>query len=425
MNYEAICENELIKMGDNKQKLLVLASTFPRTMEDTEPRFVYDLCLYLREWFDITVLVPSFPGAAKHENMNGLEVVRFRYTLNKHETLAYPGAIMSRIYENPLRALLVPSFFLGMLCALKKLCKAEKFDVMHVHWFVPQGILRGILSNKKYPPYLLTGHGGDVCSLNKGAMKKLKQLAVAKASAVTVVSQYLQNVLLSDYTVAAPLTVCPMGCDLKSFNSKNAIAGFYKDNYNIDDMVILFVGRLAEKKGLCYLIEAMKLDPLANLPAHLVIVGDGPLKRDLMNQVQQLDLMNKITFVGSKTHDELVAYYASADIFCAPSIVARDGDQEGWSVVTLEAAASGIPVVTTKRDTDRVIIDNETGIAVEQKSAQELSDAINMLLVSKETRERMGKAGAQYVTQFGWENISRKYAGILLSLVKNRKGDQY
>ena len=195
---------------DRKYSLLVLASTFPRYIGDTEPRFVYDLCQNLKNKFNITILVPSFPGAAKHVEMEGLDIVRFRYALNRFETLAYPGAIMSRIYQKKWRVLLVPGFILGMCLAIKKLCKSEKYDVAHVHWLIPQGVVASFFRKSFFPPYLLTGHGGDVTSLNKGVIKKLKERAIRKAGEVTLVSQPLLNDLLSNYSLDSCADVCPM-----------------------------------------------------------------------------------------------------------------------------------------------------------------------------------------------------------------------
>ena len=98
-----------------KKKLLVTASTFPRWEGDTEPRFVYDLSRAMLNQFDITVLVPAAPGAQDHEEMGGLHVERYHYfPVHRWETLCYPGAIVPRIKEKKLRALLVPFLFAAL-----------------------------------------------------------------------------------------------------------------------------------------------------------------------------------------------------------------------------------------------------------------------------------------------------------------------
>ena len=95
------------------KSILVTASTFPRHMEDTEPTFIYDLCKQYSKYYKVTALVPAAPGAADREMMEGIEVIRYHYfPIHKFETLCYPGAIVPRIREKKIRALLVPFFFM-------------------------------------------------------------------------------------------------------------------------------------------------------------------------------------------------------------------------------------------------------------------------------------------------------------------------
>ena len=173
-----------------KKKLLVTASTFPRWEGDTEPRFVYDLCRAMRDEFDITVLVPAAPGAQDREEMGGLHVERYHYfSIHKWETLCYPGAIVPRIKEKKARALLVPFLFLSLWWNLFK--RRKQFDAVHAHWLIPQGIVQSFFK----VPYLVTGHGGDVTSLNQGILKALKRRCLQRAGAVTVVSPVAEEAM--------------------------------------------------------------------------------------------------------------------------------------------------------------------------------------------------------------------------------------
>ena len=97
-------------------RVLVLTSTLPRWPGDTEPRFVEYLSYELARGFEVVVLAPHCPGAARQETLsNGkqaLAIHRFRYFIPALQSLAYDGGILSRIRQNPLRLLLIP-FFLG------------------------------------------------------------------------------------------------------------------------------------------------------------------------------------------------------------------------------------------------------------------------------------------------------------------------
>ncbi len=98
-----------------RKKLLVTASTFPRWEGDTEPRFVLDLCRYMTDKYDVTVLVPASPGAKEQEVLEGVKVIRYHYfPIHRWETLCYPGAIVPRIKEKKIRIFLVPCLFMGL-----------------------------------------------------------------------------------------------------------------------------------------------------------------------------------------------------------------------------------------------------------------------------------------------------------------------
>lgn len=241
-----------------KKKLLVTASTFPRWEGDTEPRFVLDLSSHMTDEFDVTVLVPTSPGAKDTEVMDGVKVIRYHYfPIHKWETLCYPGAIVPRIKEKKVRILLVPFLFISLYFKLWRIL--PEYDIVHAHWLIPQGIVQSFFKK----PYIVTGHGGDISSLNKGIIKKLKIRCLEKATYAVVVSKQklkeIENIYLREYKVIS------MGVDLQKFSKeKNYIPDYFKQN---GKKVVLYVGRLVEIKGIKYLIEAIE-----GLDVKLIIV---------------------------------------------------------------------------------------------------------------------------------------------------------
>ena len=380
-----------------KKKLLVTGSTFPRWEGDTEPRFVLDLSEALTEYYDVTVLVPAAPGAADREIMNGVKVIRYHYfPIHKWETLCYPGAIVPRIREKKIRALLVPFLCISLYWHLFRMLK--DYDMVHAHWLIPQGIVQSFFKT----PYIVTGHGGDVAFMNKGIMRKLKKKCLKNASYVTTVSPHLGNIIKNIYPVAH-LDIQPMGCKTANFGKK-----FRKENYfhQNEKKVILFVGRLVEIKGIKYLIDAMR-----SVDAILVIVGKGPLEKDLKEQAMEQG--QKIQFLGPKTHAELREIYASADIFAAPSITAGDGAQEGFGLVILEAMASGLPVVASKSGgIVEIVKDEKNGLLSEEKSVWQLADNLNTLLDDSELYQKLSANAIRTVQQFDYSVIAGKYSNI-------------
>lgn len=406
LDKDAYIENEIdefLVMEEKKymkkrKKLLVTASTFPRWKEDTEPRFVLDLCLHLTEEFDVTVLVPAAYGAKEDEIIDGINIIRYHYfPIHRWETLCYPGAIMSRIKEKQIRVLLVPFLFVSLFFHLLKML--PEYDIVHAHWLIPQGIVQSFFKK----PYIVTGHGGDVTSLNKGLFKKLKTKCLRNAKAVTVVSNHLSE-KVKELTPELHISIIPMGVNTTLFGRQ-----YYRPDYfgQEDKKVILFVGRLAEKKGVSYLIDAMKY-----IDAVLVIVGDGPMRRKLESQAA--DMKNKVRFFGARTHEELKIIYASADVFVAPSVTAEDGDQEGLGLVILEAMCSGLAVVASDSGGIKdVVHDGYNGLLAEEKNSADLANKIKILLKDEAFYKRIVCNSAESVQQYDYNVLAKKYCGLL------------
>lgn len=391
------------------KKLLVTASTFPRWINDTEPRFVLDLSSALLKKYDVTVLAPATAEARTNEMINGVKIIRYHYfPIHKFETLCYPGAIVPRIKEKKIRILLIPFLVAALYINLFRVL--PQYDIVHVHWLIPQGVIQSFFKK----PYIVTGHGGDVTSFNKGIVRMLKIRCLKKAQYVTTVSQHLKNEVFKIYP-NKDIKVIPMGCNLENFGKQ-----FYiPDNFHQSNKkVILFVGRLAEKKGVTYLIEAMQ-----KIDAVLVIVGDGPLKETLVKQSK--DIKHKVKFLGAKTHEELKVVYASSDIFVAPSVTAKDGDQEGLGLVILEAMASGLPVIASNSGgITSIINDKVNGLLCEEKNIIQIEEKISELLKNEELYKRLVKNAMKTVGKFSYEAVAAKYIKVLDNSLKRADNDK-
>lgn len=379
---------------DRRLRILIIASTFPRFAEDTEPRFILDLAGALQQYCDVTVLAPSAPDVNNEEVLDDVSVIRYRYfPIKKWETLCYPGAIVPRIREKKIRALLIPFLFGSLWLYLRR--HGGEYDIINPHWIIPQGIVQSFCRGR----YVITGHGADVTSLNRFPIKWLKSRCLNRASKVTVVSTRLATFLEENYGVR-DIKVCPMGCKLEVFSPQNRVDNYFHQG---DKKVILYVGRLAEKKGVTYLIRAMDM-----VNAKLVIVGTGPLEEELKRQAAQSKA--DITFFGKKPHSEIKIILASADVFVAPSITAKDGDEEGLPVSIMEAMASGIPVVASNSGgIADLIVDGENGILSEEKDIDGIAENINRLLANKEYSELLVHNALETIKGYDYGVIAKEY----------------
>ena len=208
-----------------------------------------------------------------------------------------------------------------------------------------------------------------------------------------------------------------MGVDLSLFDKKKKNESI-KKKYGIKGPFLLTVGRLAEKKGIKYLIGAMPT-VLKEFPmTKLMIIGDGPEKPSLEELTEKLNLKNNIIFTGKIQNKLLPEYYATADIFIGPSIVTKSGDTEGLGVVFLEALASSTAVIGSNvGGIPDIIKSNETGLLIEQKNIKELSSAIIKLLKDKKLREILAKNGQQHVkNNYDWSIIVDKFDTVIKNI---------
>ena len=390
--------------NNNRKKLLITASTFPRWKNDTEPRFILDFAKAMLQYYDVTVLVPAAAGAKEKEILEGVKVIRYHYLpVHKWETLCYPGAIVPRIKEKKTRIFQVPFLMFSLWRKLFEL--KDKYDFVHAHWLIPQGIIQSFVSSN----YLVTGHGTDVTSLNKSVIKILKHRCLKRSKHITVVSGRLKQELIEIYDIPkGKISVIPMGCDTTIFSPVFRNKEYFKNNVKKN---IIFVGRLAEIKGVKYLIDAMQY-----VDANLYIIGKGQLEKELKKQASKYK--DRIIFMGPKTHDELVEIYASADIFAAPSITAKNGAVEGFGLVIIEAMASGIPVVASRSGGIVDIIEHgENGLLAEEKNSKELAYRINQLLNDEKLRKKISENSVQTAAQYDYKQIAAKYRALIDSLI--------
>jgi glycosyltransferase involved in cell wall biosynthesis len=188
-----------------------------------------------------------------------------------------------------------------------------------------------------------------------------------------------------------------------------------REKFDIKGPFLLYVGRLSEKKGVAYLLEALPL-VLEHIPdCKLLIVGTGELNQELRKQADFLNVNDKIVFIGAVPNTELPSYFATADIFIGPSIKAEGGDTEGFGLTFVEAAMSGCIVVGTNvGGIPDIIQEGETGFLVQERDSKAISGVLVKLLQDQQkinnikytARERM-------IQQFDWQVIANRYAKIL------------
>lgn len=397
-----------------RPKLLVVTSTFPRWQNDTDPPFVYELSRRLVDTYDVTVHAPHYPGAKTKEMSDGMKIHRFRYFFTPYEKLAGSIGILPTLRHNKLYYGLIPFFFFAQFFSLLFLVRKIRPDIIHAHWIIPQGFVAVLVQFFSGAPVVVTAHGADILGLQGSIFKMIKRFTLARVRRVTVVSRALAEAIAGLIPHDIHPQIIPMGVD-RSIFSPDKRNDVIKNQYAIDGPFLLYVGRLTEKKGVGYLIDAMPL-VLHEVPdATLLIVGSGELEGELEKQVEILGLENKVRFVGAVANKYLPAYYATADIFIGPSIEAKSGDTEGFGLTFVEAALSGCLLVGANiGGVGDIIQDEITGLLVPQKDNRAIADRIIYAIHNKGRMESIKKeALRRCVERFDWAVVANKYKKLL------------
>lgn len=392
--------------------VLVLASTYPRWRDDPEPAFVHELCRRLAASFNVIALVPDAPGADASGELDGVEVIRYRYAPRRFETLVNYGGIATNLRRSRWKWLLVPGFLLGQYMAARRLLKHRHVDVIHAHWLLPQGLVARRLKRLAGVPYLVTSHGGDLFGLRGRALNTLKRRVAASSSAMTVVSSAMREEAQRMGLRPPRLAVLPMGVDMRDrFVPDPAI-----ERGNDE---LLFVGRLVPKKGLVHLLDAMPA-VLAERPATtLTIAGFGPEQEALKAQASRLGIAASVKFLGAMAQAELPALYRRASLFVAPFIRDDSGNQEGLPVVLMEAIGCGCPVLVGEvAGIGDLLGDARDDVCVKPGDSRALAAAIIGVLHDPEQARRRAVGIRQAAAaRIDWQNIAGGYAQQLQQCV--------
>ena len=163
---------------------------------------------------------------------------------------------------------------------------------------------------------------------------------------------------------------------------------------------LLFVGRLVDKKGVEYALEALATLVRSGRKVELRIIGDGPLGPSLRARSVELGVKEHAHFLGSRAFDEVAEAMRTAHVLVAPSVTAPSGDQEGIPTVIKEAMATGMPIVSTLHSGIPEIVEHGvTGLLAPERDAAGLAECLTMVLDHPERWSAMGRLGRAKVAQ--------------------------
>lgn len=286
-------------------------------------------------------------------------------------------------------------------------------DIIHAHFAGNSATWALNISRMLGIPFVITAHAYDIYI--DPDVDDLREKFEDAAKVITISNynmDYLLKLLIGCSEQKFVIIRC--GIDLNKFE--------YIERTDKDSIKILFVGRLVEKKGASYAIEAFNKALKDNQNIELRMIGDGPLKDELNELIHKLNLKGKVVLLGAQPQSMVLKEMADADIFFLPSLTAENGDREGSPVSILEAEATGLPVVSTiHTGIPEIVIDGKAGFLAPEKDTLAMAERLKQLITDPELRAKMGKAGRAHVeTNYDRKNEIDNLETLFVNLVKNK-----
>ncbi|HXT17774.1 MAG TPA: glycosyltransferase [Gemmatimonadaceae bacterium] len=378
-------------------KVLFLTHSFPRRAGDAPGSFVLRLATALRgEGIETSVVAPAAAGLAHEESFDRVHVERFRYAPRRYETLAYTGTMASQVQQSWSAKVTMLGFLGAEFRSAVKARRAFEPDIVHAHWWFPNGLVGTWLGRMANKPLVTTLHGSDVRLARSVAFSRPAfRHVMHHSAAVTAVSRWLANEAQEVVSAPAPI-VAPMPVATDLFSP----GGSRETN------TLLFVGRLNKQKGIEVLLHAMSRLP--NTDVRLDVIGDGEDRATLVDLATALGIGDRVTWHGALPQAKLADFYRTATALVVPSV------GEGLGLVAVEAQLCETPVVAfDSGGLPDVVQHDRTGVLVKDVDAGALAAALASLLERDDRGAALGAAARLHaLATFAPESVARRYADV-------------
>jgi colanic acid/amylovoran biosynthesis glycosyltransferase len=267
--------------------------------------------------------------------------------------------------------------------------QALGIDHIHAHFVWMEGLAAGVVKDLLEITFTINPHAFGLFSRNQRDVRA----ELENASKIITISNYNRRHIanLSPVIEERDIEIVYCGIEMDTMRPPT-------QRPQNNAARIVSIGRMIEKKGFEYLVEACAI--LAGRGVDFVcrIVGQGPLKELLQSRIEEYGLQEQVILVGILEQSDVVKLYQDSDLFSLACVVAEDGDRDGIPVVLMEAMACGLPVVSTVTSgIPDLIVDEENGFLIPARDAKAFADALEKLISDANLRLELGMNARQTI----------------------------
>ncbi|RDV29189.1 glycosyltransferase family 4 protein [Alteromonas aestuariivivens] len=381
------------------KKVLVLTENFP-PIEGGSGRWFWELYSRLpRE--QVLIVAHSEDGASKFDQSHNLNIIRMPL----------------RCPEWGLKSLTGLKFYFQTIRQLRSIIKQNGITEIHCGRVIHEGVTAWLLNLVFGIPYRCFVHGEDVeCAASSREQAWLVRQVCKRARNLICNSQNSAGLVESlGFGNAGQCAVLNPGVDTNQFLPAAPDLDFRAQMGWTDKTVLLTVGRLQQRKGQDYLIEAMPALLKRKPDLFYAIVGRGEQHQNLLGKIQQLGLESKVVVYTNLDDLQLVKCYQQCDLFVLPNRTIG-GDIEGFGMVLVEAQACGKPVVAgNSGGTAEALADSETGSIIDAATVASIEKGIGEVLESLPVMDasRQRQLHDKTAIKFGWKGHVKKFSRLV------------
>ncbi len=308
-----------------------------------------------------------------------------------------------------------PSWSFSLLFMSVALLERGPFDIIHCQFGAqgPSGIAINQICSS-HSKIVTSIRGYDVTVYLKKHPGIYNEL-FKEGNLFLPVCEFLKERLIQEGCQAKKIVVHHSGIDCSKFDY------IHRDRRAGEPIKVLTIARLIEKKGVAFAIDAVSRLLSKGEKIEYSVVGDGALRTELQQLIEDRRIGRQVRLLGWKTHEEVKGLLEESHVLVAPSLTSESGDQEGIPNAIKEAMASGLPVVSTFHSgIPELVTDGVSGFLVPERDAVALSDALAYLISHPDVCSRMGKAGRIQVEQeFDTTSLNKNLEELYLGLMRD------